>query len=106
MAERCKTCDGHEAVMHVWVDRRFDCEMQEESPCPDCQGPTQEDQNDRSGGGVMAEKLKVEPLVLLLEALDDALTYIEYRANSTPYNEHELQLVQLIKAAIAAAEGE
>jgi len=57
---------------------------------------------------VMAEKLKIEPLVLLLEALDDALTYIEYRANSTPppYNEHELQLVQQIKAAIAAAEGE
>jgi len=56
----------------------------------------------------MTEKLKVEPLVLLLEALDDALTYIEYRANSTPppYNEHELQLVQQIKAAIAAAEGE
>jgi hypothetical protein len=55
----------------------------------------------------MAEKLKVEPLLLLLEALDDALTYIEYRANSTtPYNEHELQLVQQIKAAIAAAEGE
>jgi hypothetical protein len=55
----------------------------------------------------MAEKLKVKPLVLLLEALDDALTYIEYRANSTtpPYNEHELQLVQQIKAAIAAAEG-
>jgi hypothetical protein len=55
----------------------------------------------------MVEKLKVEPLVLLLEALDDALTYIEYRANSTtpPYNEHELQLVQQIKAAIAAAEG-
>jgi len=54
MAERCKTCDGHGAVMHVWVDRRFDCEMKEESPCPDCQGPTQEDQNDGSGGGVMA----------------------------------------------------
>ena len=56
----------------------------------------------------MDEKLKVKPLVLLLEALDDALTYIEYHANSTPppYNEHELQLVQQIKAAIAEAKGE
>jgi hypothetical protein len=54
----------------------------------------------------MTEKLKFEPLVLLLEALDDALTYIEYRANSTtpPYNQHELQLVEQIKAAIAVAE--
>ena len=42
MAEKCKTCDGHGAVMHVWVDRSFDCEMKEEAPCPDCQGPTQE----------------------------------------------------------------
>ena len=59
----------------------------------------------RSEERVMAEKLKIEPLVLLLEALDDALTYIEYHANNTPYNEHELRLVEQIKAAIAVAEG-
>ena len=53
------------------------------------------------------KKLPIAPLVLLLEALEDSLTYIECRANITfPHNEHELQLVAQIKAAIAAAEGE
>ena len=48
MAEKCKTCDGHGAVMHVWIDYNFDCEMKEEEPCPDCQGPAQEDEDDGS----------------------------------------------------------